>query len=934
MPVTLAPERLVNTVTEGVQRPGDVAVGVGRTATVWLDESSGGAAHPTAKLRLFNADGTAASGEISLGAANEVAIAASGSGFVVARINLIANQQLEITTQRYDAGGQAVGSATVVQSLDTRNSPTLGVTARGLDITPLSDGGYAVGWTGASFSNIGQTGVTPHFVVVGANGVVENALTGLGSSGRAVGAYDAGVTFTELPNHQVLVTYALPTQFQPSLPGGQFAQLLDLSGQRVGAAFRLDAETPADGGPRTIGLDGLSLGALPGGKVAVAWLSSGTVYVSLYTTSQLGQDVVGRTPPMRLTTSSGNGEPQVVVLPDGRFLVGWSADGEVVAQVFSPEGQTVGALMKIGTISLGVQDQLKLALGPDGTLAALWQDPSGQAGAGGGADPSGLGVKLELSMLDGGQTGGPGRDTLTGGAGADVLVGAAGDDVLIGAAANDTLQGGVGGDSFNGGAGDDRIDGGSNTDFVSYADSPVAVTVELQFGFAGGGTGVGTDQLISIEAAYGSIFSDVLNGNYLSNLLVGNDGNDTLYARSGTDYVDGGVGTDLLNLDGGVGDYFITNGTTNGGTIIGPFGNTTAVSIEQVRVGGVVLSWTDFTSQAFNGLRYVASNPDLIASIGTNVDAAKQHWMTTGQAQGRSLDGFDPLRYAASNPDLQAQFYIDTAALTRHFIQTGFAQNRPTNTFDAFQYGAANDDLLLAFGADAKALTRHYVVSGVAEHRPTSGFDPLAYGAANDDLARFFGTDSAGLFNHWINSGVFEGRQPSGFDAVGYVLSNPDVQGLSIQNAVNHWLTVGADAGLRGDELFGREQASHALTGEVTRGELKNFDTSGRFSADRDWYQISLSGSARVSVLGADSGRGTLGDPRVEIYDSTGRLVGFDEDGGAGRDAVFDIINNGPTATRTFYIVVRSQLGNEGTYEIQLSGVGGLASPTEDGWVV
>ena len=207
--------------------------------------------------------------------------------------------------------------------------------------------------------------------------------------------------------------------------------------------------------------------------------------------------------------------------------------------VFKATGQADGEAFRLGSVSAGLQDQLHLAVGPGGAIAAIWQDASGQAGAGGGADSSGLGVKLEVVALDQGIEGTREADRMSGSAGADRLIGLGGDDTLTGLAGNDTLEGGMGGDSFVGGAGDDRLDGGSNTDFVSYADVSSAVSVDLTAGSASGGGG--SDRLISIEAAYGSGFNDVLTGNYLSNLLVGNDGADTISAMSGANYIDGGA---------------------------------------------------------------------------------------------------------------------------------------------------------------------------------------------------------------------------------------------------------------------------------------------------------------------------------------------------------------------------------------------------------
>ena len=926
MPVVVGPERLVNTVTDGAQRPADAAIGI-VTGAVWIDQSSGSG---VAKLRLFERDGSPITGEVVVGAATDAAVATITGGFVVVRVVQVGPQQVDIIAQTYGANGQPLGAALTLDTTDVRNTPILDYASRGLEVTSLSDGGYAVGWSNSSGDSGGRTSVSAEYAVVSSQGVVESRDVLTSVSGRAVGGNDTEVAFTQLANGNVLITVrVLPVFLEGPSFTGQFARIVDASGQTLVPSLQLDGPSNFDGGTPLDGSNGVAMATLAGGNVAFAWVSNGQIWTSVYNGARLAQgDASVRSLPVAVAISGG-GEPQVVALADGRYVVGYAVHGDVWARVFQPSDQPEGDWIRLNTVFQGDQVELQLHMSRDGALAALWEDRGGQN------DPSGAGVKLALTSFGLSQTGGSGRDTLTGGQDGDVLSGLAGDDILTGAGGADTLLGGMGGDSLIGAAGNDRLDGGSNTDFISYSDAATAVTVDLTAGVATGGGGA--DTLVNIEAVYGSQFNDVLTGNYLSNLVVGDAGNDTIEGQSGANYLDGGAGNDVLVLVGQVTDYFVTSVSGANARLIGPYGVDEVLNFERVRVGTTEMSWQDFTSQAFNGLRYIASNPDLIASLGADAERGRQHWINTGRAEGRPLDTFDPLRYAASNPDIAAQLYIDTAALTRHFILTGFAGGRSATSFDPLQYAAINPDLLRAFSVDAAAFTRHYAVAGVAENRPLTGFDPLLYGASHDDLARFFGNDSAGLFQHWINAGAFEGREPSGFDAVAYVLSYPQLAtaGISPQIAVNHWLTVGADQGLRGDELFGREQTSHAIENSLVQGELRNFTTSGRPSDDRDWYGLSVSGSThvRIRVSGADSGHGTLGDPRVEIYDSFGHLLGSDEDSGMGRDAQFDLNNGGPPRTQTtYYIVVRSTSGGEGTYQVSLE-YGFQGAPAE-GWVV
>ena len=117
---------------------------------------------------------------------------------------------------------------------------------------------------------------------------------------------------------------------------------------------------------------------------------------------------------------------------------------------------------------------------------------------------------------------------------------------------------------------------------------------------------------------------------------------------------------------------------------------------------------------------YVASNPDLIESIGTNADLALSHYTNSGIAEGRVFDSFDEFGYLASNPDLVFAFGSDGEAATNHFIEYGFHEGRSDDLFKAQAYGSANPDLVQAFGNDNSLLTRHYVENGLAEGRSTS----------------------------------------------------------------------------------------------------------------------------------------------------------------------------------------------------------------------
>ncbi|WP_137179283.1 CARDB domain-containing protein [Roseomonas sp. AR75] len=109
--------------------------------------------------------------------------------------------------------------------------------------------------------------------------------------------------------------------------------------------------------------------------------------------------------------------------------------------------------------------------------------------------------------------GGSGNDSLLGGDGADSLKGEANSDTLVGGANNDTLYGDEHGDSLHGGSGNDLIDGGDGTDtasFEAFLASDINLSVKTDGSFQVTTPKEGTDTLIRVERiTFGSITRDV-----------------------------------------------------------------------------------------------------------------------------------------------------------------------------------------------------------------------------------------------------------------------------------------------------------------------------------------------------------------------------------------------------------------------------------------
>ena len=154
-----------------------------------------------------------------------------------------------------------------------------------------------------------------------------------------------------------------------------------------------------------------------------------------------------------------------------------------------------------------------------------------------------------------------GDDTIKGGAGNDKIQGGPGDDILVGGDGNDELDGGEDDDVISPGHGVNVVDGGSGTDTVIYGgqvstESGIHLNLQHKTCIHDGNS---EDQLKSIENAYGTEFSDMLQGDDQDNVLVGQGGDDYLAPGSGYDLLKGGSGNDTYDLAAANGTVIISN---------------------------------------------------------------------------------------------------------------------------------------------------------------------------------------------------------------------------------------------------------------------------------------------------------------------------------------------------------------------------------------
>ena len=156
-----------------------------------------------------------------------------------------------------------------------------------------------------------------------------------------------------------------------------------------------------------------------------------------------------------------------------------------------------------------------------------------------------------------------------GGSGNDTIRGNSADNVLIGGAGNDNIVGWEGDDVMIGGPGDDILSGTDGFDTASYADATAGIIMENgNVNYDGRNSGVGFDQLFSVEHVIGSNFADSLIGYaFYNEWFEGGGGNDSLSAGDGDDILTGGAGADTLSGGNGSDTFRDTAAGLNGDTI-------------------------------------------------------------------------------------------------------------------------------------------------------------------------------------------------------------------------------------------------------------------------------------------------------------------------------------------------------------------------------
>jgi hypothetical protein len=194
------------------------------------------------------------------------------------------------------------------------------------------------------------------------------------------------------------------------------SQAYDSSGATVGSEQRLST-VPTNGTTN----DYADVAALrvtdgsPGGYVVV-WRSSSSAGSDTNWSIQGCLVSAAGVPSAQFQVNSQNAPnqniPSVTELPDGGFFAMWVADQEMWGRRFNAAGGPIGNDFKISSSFVSLKEDNDVALGWDGTVAAVWSDAEGDGGTNGkeirarlfDSDLNPLGADFRVNtVIDGGQ---------------------------------------------------------------------------------------------------------------------------------------------------------------------------------------------------------------------------------------------------------------------------------------------------------------------------------------------------------------------------------------------------------------------------------------------------------------------------------------------------------------------------------------------------
>ncbi|MEB8385653.1 calcium-binding protein [Rhodobacteraceae bacterium KMM 6894] len=344
-----------------------------------------------------------------------------------------------------------------------------------------------------------------------------------------------------------------------------------------------------------------------------------------------------------------------------------------------------------------------------------------------------------------------GNDTIRGTNGDNTINGHGGDDRVYALDGNDDIDLGAGDDYLRAASGANFYDGGSGDDYISYYDSIVGLTLDLESTYGSVAGWGGDDTIVGFEGASGSnTQDDFILGTGGDNTIRGYGGNDTVFDRGGADLIQLGAGNDFVvagggqdSYEGGSGDDFLSYFDSSGGVDVdlaadsatGSWANNDVIEdFEAVAGSGT----GDDTLSGTSGDNTLVGNggDDRVFDRGGNDSVnlgAGDDYVRAGGGADTYLGGAgdDYISYYDSSNGVDLDFAADTAtgSWANNDIVIGFEGASGSNT--------GNDTLR---GTDGESVLRGY--GGNDRLHGRGGDDSMVGGSGADSLYGGSGADT------------------------------------------------------------------------------------------------------------------------------------------------------------------------------------------------
>lgn len=714
----------------------------------------------------------------------------------------------------------------------------------------------------------------------------------------------------------------------------------------LGFNVNINSDANADSDPH--------IAALSGGGFVVVWQTDSDIVGSIRTAS--GASVASFT---AAGGTDNQNEPDVIGLEDGGFFVVWDNDTVNTLQGarFNASGVQIGSVVTISTS--GIEITPELGLTSDGRVLITWSDNVEVLSAIYDPRENFITVVASEDVTTGTQqndtiagstssdiifgvggdddiNGNSGSDSIDGGDGNDNLLGGAGTDTILGGEGNDAINGGLNTDSIEGGAGNDSIfvstgdfldnvDGGTGIDELNHIAVSAADVSGAIFNFLTGTItstfDTGTPTIANLERyldgdggnsiimgggltfAQGSGGNDTIIGALTNDTIFGGDDNDSVEGGNGADSINGGNGDDILLgdggvdvIDGGAGNDSIRGGFTFDDTLRGGAGNDTI----EVIGGGLIEGET---------------GDDVFTVISSNVIGDTDTLDSDLVDGGAGVDLFDAsnelaigyrinLDAGTLDRDLSSSNRTISIANVENATGTNQADEITGDILDNVLNGLDGNDTIVAGGGNDSVLgglgdDSIFGYGGNDTLSGDDGNDTVRGNAGNDLVGGEAGNDS--VFGGEGNDSLYGG---SGIDTLTGDVGDDNLFGGSgndilfgnegfddlFGNIGNDTLSGDADD----DNLYGGEDNDLLFGGAGT--DLLNggggFDTASYAGATTDIVaNINFGGAQFISAqVGTDtfvSIEGLIGGSGNDLL--VGNAAGNVIDGGAGNDEIYGI---------------------------------------------